>query len=764
MDARDSGAPEGAPAGRPPYRNLRVWVASFDLALDILQMTRRLDGDAAPLLAQRLIGASSRMPVAVARGQSSGSATEFIRCLHDGLSDLSELETHLLMCAELGHLTAPQVSAYEARILQIRNMTRALIRRLRAPGRPEPAPGVPAQGGSALVMAILVTAVLGILGAALLRVSSLEMTISARGRDRDVVLNVAEAGAGLAKRWFDAPVSGDPSASATVRHALLGRYDLRDPGQFVRTRRLIDADGNPATLPVPADGTPGREYYRQGRYVSPGLPHLDLFQKPYRRSGVTMLAGTEDGPDIVLEDQPGSVDLLDEINADLFPDQRATGRIERIEIYAPPSAPAGSTAERLGVATVKVTSAGRSASGPVARGVVRMGLAEIPVNAPRGPLESCGDLTAMGPLRAWWGRVIAVGDIALADRLDRLDTFVASGFPYASYGRRISGTATGGDLARWLNDPDDSVEDPWLKVVAGGDLVGWATLPDQPLPYSQSRAIDLDHSNLFQRVPGIVCPSFDYDLWRSIALSAMPGDRHLHYFAFDPASGLFREGGTGPARSVRDWTHGRSGIFFFDTADGARPGPANLTPAVVISGGDWSTAGLIYLNATSFQVTSVRGVNRVLSPPAEPFDDVNHDLVPDPNETFVNLQYATAVGSATSADHMLKRAVATQSGRQESPDGEVYEMTTTLGRDGRGIPILAEVNLFGVLFNSGDIVAQGNAVVYGSLVAGRAVTHVTPGAATLIIYFDDRLNTGEWPPPEIEMPRTWVTFWQTSRP
>jgi four helix bundle protein len=763
-DARDSGTPESTPAGRPPYRQLRVWVASFDLALDIFQLTRKLDGDGARLLAQRLVGASSRMPVAIARGQSSGSVTEFIRCLQGGMSDLSELETHLLMGVKMGHLSSHQVSVYEARILQIRNMTRALIRSLRAPGRPVEPARSPTESGSALVMAILVSAVLGLLGAALLQFSSLEMRIATRWRDRDQILNTAETGARMAKEWFDAPISGDPSSSTTVRHALLGRHDLRDPRSFVTTRRVLDTDGNPTTASVPADGTPGREYYRQGRYVVPGLPHLDLFQKPYGRDPTTFLLGTEDGPDIVMEDQPGVVDLLDEINLDLFPDQQTSGRIERIEIFAPPSSPAGSASDRLGVATVKVTAAKHVGGRLVARTVVRMGLAEIPTNVARGPLESCSDMTAGGPLRARWGRVIAVGDIALTDDPNRLDDFVASGFPYASLGRRISGTAPGGDLADWLDDPDDSVEDPWLKLMAGGDLVGCETLADQPFPYSQSRAIDLDHSNLFQRVPALTCPAFDYDLWKSIALSAMPGDRHIYYFAFDPATGLFRERGASPARSVREWTHGRSGIFFFDTSDGRRPGPANRTPPVVISGGDWSTAGLIYLNAASFQATSVRGVDRVLIPPGEPWDDVDHDLASDPNEPFVNLQYATAVQSATSADDMLKRAVASQSGRAESPDGEIYETSTTIHRDARGIPILAPVNLFGVLFNSGDIVAEGDAVVYGSLVAGHAVTQMTPGAATPIIYFDERINTGEWPPPEIAMPRTWITFWQTSRP
>ncbi|HET9480844.1 MAG TPA: hypothetical protein VFP98_03740, partial [Candidatus Polarisedimenticolia bacterium] len=444
-------------------------------------------------------------------------------------------------------------------------------------------------------------------------------------------------------------------------------------------------------------------------------------------------------------------------------------------VYGPPvGGPAG--APGLGVATVKVTAAlhhrlDRSGPvpvvpagmAPIARSVVRMGLAEIPANSPRGPLESCGDITARGVLRARWGRVIAVGDVTLAVHLDTLDATVASAFPYASYGRRLSGLSPGGDLADWLDDPDTSIEDPWLKVVAGGDLVGHASRPDQPYPYDQAKAVDIDHSNLFQRVAGITCPSFDYALWKRIALSSMPGDRHVHYFAFDAPTGLFRENGTGPARSVRDFTHGRQGIFFFDTVDGSPPAGGNLTPAVSISGGEWSTAGVVYLNAVSFRVASVAGVERVLIPPGEPFDDPDHDLAHAPFETWVNLRYPTSLTGAAS-DLMHKDPVASQSLQARSPDGETHEASTTTLRDASGLPVASPVNLFGVLFNAGNIVAEGDAVHYGSLVAGGDVVQTTWGADTPIIYFDERLNTGSWPPPEIAMPRTFVTFWQTSRP
>ncbi len=774
----EQGAPEQARAPQPPYRNLRVWAESFDLALDIFQVTRTLTGLEARTMTKRLIDSSSRMPVAVARGQASGSATEFIRCLHEGLSEMSELETHLLMCGQLGYLSVDQVRSFETRLMEIRRMTRGLIRRLRLPGqgaRP-PAKQV-AETGSALLLAILVSAILGTIGVIYLQIATTEMRIAGRARDRDQLLAVAESGTLAVKAWFDTPVSGDPSDPAAVRHLFLGRFDLRDPAAFDRTRRLLDTDGDPSTSPVAADGSPGREFYRQGREILAGFPHLDLFGKPYRGSVATALMGPPEGPDIVLQDRAGVIDLLDEINAVLFPRQEETGRIERIEISGPQMEIAGPPAARLGVATVQVTAAkcrpmtieaGVPVLAPSARcegrAIVRMGLAEIPAGAPEGPLESCGDITATGSLRARWGRVTAEGDLRLSAPADELDSSVASGFPYASLSRHIQGMTSGDALADWLGDADPSVEDPWLNVVAGGRLIGYEGLPDQPFPYDLSRAIDRDHSNLFQRVAGVTCAAFDYDVWKRIALSGGPGGRGAHYLSFDSATGLFRENGSGPARSVRDWTDRQMGIFFFDTTDGERPNPGNLTPPIVISGGTWGTAGVIYLNAASFRADGAAGSPRVVLPPGEPFDDGNHDGLRDSAEPFVNLRYATEIGSGTSAGEFFKEIAAGSSVVAASPDGESYAVTTTLDRDGRGLPILAPVNLMGVLYTSGAFIAEGDAVYYGSVLAGGNVTQPSAPSDTPIILFDERLNTGLWPPPEIAVPRTFLTFWQTSRP
>jgi four helix bundle protein len=769
----------------PPYRNLRVWVACFDLALDVFQAARRLRPGAARSLAHRLIDTASRLPVSIARGQSSGSGSEFASCLHQALCDLSELETLLLMCAELRHLPVEEVRGFIPRLAELRRMTAALRQRITsvppvpASAAADPAPrrgaartvsrltpdgrllGVERQRGAALVVTLIACATLTALGLAVVQMGEISLRTAARARDREALREVAESGARAVKRWFDAPASGDPAQPATLRHLFLGRFDLRDPSLFVRVRRLLDHDGDPATSLVPADGTSGRELYRQGR--------LDLFHKPWRAGTLLALSGPERGPDLVLEDQDGVVDTMDRINAALFDDQTA-GRLLRIEIHGPGADASG---RRLGMAEVDVTAARYArlawdeglpvappGSDPVDLAVVRFGLAEIPLSAPRGPLSAWRGLTVVGPLRARWGRVVAGGDVRLAATVAALDTTVASGFPYASVRRRIEGTP----LAAWQAQPLDRVEDPWLKVLARGSLLGWEALGDQPFPHDPGLPPDRDHSNLFQRVAGAACPAFDYATWKTLVTTSLAIDEHVHHFAFDASSGLFREGGAGPARSVRDWTHGRDGIFFFDTTDGRPPTGSNLTPPVVIAGGEWSTAGLIYLNAVSFYANGAAGAPRVLIPPGEPYDDANGNLSWDAGETFVNLAYATTAETGFPTDDMRRQPLAAATAAASSGTGEMYEETTTASRDMRGLPISASVNLFGVLYNAGNILGEGDAVHFGSLIAGDSIVQVTPGAASPVIYFDDRLAGGAWPPPEIAVPRTAVTVWQTQHP
>ena len=89
---------------------------------------------------------------------------------------------------------------------------------------------------------------------------------------------------------------------------------------------------------------------------------------------------------------------------------------------------------------------------------------------------------------------------------------------------------------------------------------------------------------------------------------------------------------------------------------------------------------------------------------------------------------------------------------------------TTNARDADGLPVQAEVNMYGVLYNSGEFSAQGNGVYFGSVVTqgGVGESHLGPGGAgNPTFYFDERLVKGEWPPPELNLPLTIISVWKT---
>ena len=742
--ARTNGA-KRLPAGhadQPP--RLRVWSSALELARDLFPLAKRASDPLAESLIRPLMDAALRLCIIAAR--SRGDEPAGVLSQGGATGDLAEIETRLHLCAELGLVTGNEHSRLVRRVVDIR-----------CAGR---------MRGSALVIVVLLCSVLAALGLLLLQMADTESSLVRRTREREQIVQAAETGARMVKAWFDAPITGE---RGSPRRTFLGRFDLRDAARFDRSARLIDADGNPATAAVHADGSAGREPWREGRALWSDGALLDFFHKPWRGGIPETLLGTAAGPDLLLLDREGT-DLLDEINHALFGNQQDGIRIERIAIYAPRR---NAAFERLGMATIEVTAVlhrrlDRTGSVPLVpagarsagRLSVRMGLAEIPTDLPRGPLQACGDITVGGQLRAAWGRVTAAGDIHLAT--SDPDHDIASTWPYRGDGSHIAGILPGEPLERWLSHAPAVIEDPWLQVLAGGSLFGMEGMA-QPFPHDPDAAIDGDHSNLFQGSAGIGCPALDHALWKRLVMQTPPGDpadAHTWYLVPEPGTGLYRRFGRGPARSVRDWTHGQEGIFFFDTMDGAPPRAGNLAPPVTITGGDWHVAGIMIMNVQSFEASAVRGRLRAVLPPGEPYGDADGSGSWSAGETFVNLRYPDVVDAAGSPGDFVMDPLAAGNASIVTPEGDEHTVTTTLSRDPRGFALLAEVNLFGVLYNAGDIVADGEATHFGSLLAGGNIIARTSGSPSARVLYDERLGLGQWPPPEIAMPRTWVTFWE----
>jgi len=633
------------------------------------------------------------------------------------------------------------------------------------------------EAGSALLITTMVAVILTLLGLAYLTLSDQENSIALNQRDSDQLLYVGEAGARMVKAWFDRPTVGDPNVSSSILWKFMGTYDMRLASRYDRTKRLFDHDGDPNTPEVLADGTATKPYFRQGLPIGTGTTYLSFWDKPYRGSKESEFRGLESGPDIVMDSDTTSLDNLDLINRDVIGDlttQLNLGRIQKIEVYAPPIMTINGVRTRYGICTVKITASKfknmsttgaakipilSAASVEVGRRVVKMVLNETPYPGPTGPFQSC-NLFAIGgaALTIHWGEVSSLTPMTVPN--PSAEAMIGPSIPWAT----TSSYITGATLTNWITAVGAGATtasfDPWLKYRSGSTilpLTGTATAI-QPDPFvAGTPALASQHSNLFQFSPP-QCPSFDYQIWKNVAQS---GGQDIHYLTWNAGGSNWQEDGVGTGKSLQQWVNGQEGFWFFDTKDRLPPDPngTNLTPAsaVNISGG-WSSAGFIYLNGHWDSAGSGSGANRVLIPPGEPWTDANGDKVAQADE-YTNLRYPTSQGGAF-AIYPAGNASAGQTASVTSTNGVTYAYTTDPNnRDAQGLPFTGQVHFQGVIFIAGTFNMSGNLSVFGSLVTKGGMPTTSTGSPD--IYFDERLIKGQWPPPELNLPRTTVTFWQT---
>jgi hypothetical protein len=606
--------------------------------------------------------------------------------------------------------------------------------------------------------------ILTLLGLSYLTLADTESLIAVNVTYQEQALHASESATRLVVEWFNHP---DPATG----------YLLPGTSQVDRTKRWIDHDDDPTTATITSAGNPvvqgdaAKPFYRDGTD--------DLFEKPYRGNIKVAFVGTEDGPDLVIDTAAGGAQrafltTLDNALYGTYPsdiniaspaDAHLRARILKIELYQPPLINLGGSWTRYGIATAKVTvgvfknAADNNTTNDreVARRVVKAVINETPYPGPTGPLQTCESLDTNGDFRVFWGTASAIGDVSLNNNFD---TFQESGFPYARDSRDShiysdpNGAVGNSDYfdTWYANWQGQDIEDPWYKFEAGGQINAYATSDIQPFDPELGTAPD-DHSNIFHSLgaASVRCPEFEYATWKSVARN---GGRNVNYLMYDAATQTFKLDGLGDPKSFRTWTENQTGVFFFDTADGLPPASdgSNLTPIVGINGGAWNSAGFIYLNAQSFTTTGAGSPpQRYIFPPGEPFVDLDNDGVYDSGEPHVNLQYN---GTSFRVDQNATQTVTVD----VDGDGTDETYSTTLGRDTLGLPVQVNVNVYGVFYNSGEFEAQGNFTYFGSTVAKKQIGPTAAGTPNF--YWDDRLVQGNWPPPELDLPRVTVTVWE----
>lgn len=611
--------------------------------------------------------------------------------------------------------------------------------------------------GSALVIAVLVVVIMTLLGVSFLLMAETENRIADNEKLSAQALYFAESGVRMVKRWFDSPGS-----SSNLMNPSLSVVD--------RTLRKIDDDGDPSTATHDQDGSTWPRYKQGIDLDADG--NDDVFDRPYRGSLKHTLLGIEAGPDMAIYETYSSAakTFLSNLSNALLANFPAAGagiraRITRIDVYAPPYVQVGAAWTRYGMATVKVTARIYRIQGStettLAERMIKAVLNETPYPGPFGPLHSCADLGFNGNFNAHWGVVSADRDSDLPSNLSKVPQSIPRVVPPAPKVDLLYAYNDATAFAAFkasVEGANATIEDPWYRYHTGGAFIGAPTAPpattNQPYPYSGTPPPAQDHSNLFRNMTMVACPQFEYETWKTLATS---GSANVHYFKWDNGD-QFREDGIGTPDTFRNLTDQKVGFFFFDTTNSDVPVDGNgdgvydnLTPNVVLQGGNYQTRGFVYANALNFRTRGLHG--RIGSPasvyrmPGEPFADADQNGEYDAGEGYINLDYPTTIGGTIRAS-----ATAVVGGGSVKRDAAGPAITVTDDSDG---PIF-----WGVVYNNGYFDATGNAKYYGSVITKAGVGTVSPSAGTPDLYWDDSLRSN-WPPKEWELPRVIVTRWET---
>jgi four helix bundle protein len=112
------------------YKELLIWQRGMRLAKTVYHLTAEFPADERYGLTSQMKRAVVSIPSNIAEGQARRSAREFALFLGHASGSLAELETQLLLSADLGYAKPLEVAALEGEIGEIQKMIGAIQRRL----------------------------------------------------------------------------------------------------------------------------------------------------------------------------------------------------------------------------------------------------------------------------------------------------------------------------------------------------------------------------------------------------------------------------------------------------------------------------------------------------------------------------------------------------------------------------------------------------------------------------------------------------------
>lgn len=114
------------------YKDLTVWQKSFQLALEIYQVTKKLPKAELYGLTSQIRRASFAIPSNIAEGYTRKHKAEYVQFARIAFSSGAELETQLLIAKETDLLEEKDFEDLNSLLTEVMKMLNALIKKLEA--------------------------------------------------------------------------------------------------------------------------------------------------------------------------------------------------------------------------------------------------------------------------------------------------------------------------------------------------------------------------------------------------------------------------------------------------------------------------------------------------------------------------------------------------------------------------------------------------------------------------------------------------------
>ena len=112
------------------FKELKVWQKSYQLCLELYEITKNLPSDEKYGLSSQMRRAAISIPSNIAEGYGRKTIPDYVRCLYIAYGSTCELETQILLSGDLKYLNEDSENILLEKIKEVERMLMALIKSL----------------------------------------------------------------------------------------------------------------------------------------------------------------------------------------------------------------------------------------------------------------------------------------------------------------------------------------------------------------------------------------------------------------------------------------------------------------------------------------------------------------------------------------------------------------------------------------------------------------------------------------------------------